>query len=88
MSIQLVAEAATCTTHKKHEDINIHVLSGFRTRDPSNRAAADLHLRQHGQRYQQQHNTYNTKIMLIVLNLETNYPNAVTPCDNKNSQTH
>ena len=30
---------------------NIHFLSGIRTRDPSNQAAADLLLRRHGNRY-------------------------------------
>jgi hypothetical protein len=29
-------------------EMNIHTLRGIRTRDPSNRAAAKLHLRQHG----------------------------------------
>ena len=41
MSDQLVSEAAIFTTKQTHET-NIHALSGIRTRDPSNRAAAEL----------------------------------------------
>jgi len=41
MSHQPVAEAATCTTHNIKRK-NIHVLRGIRTREPSNRAAADV----------------------------------------------
>jgi hypothetical protein len=40
-------EACTYTTRKKQET-NIHTLSGILTRDPSNRAAAELRLRQRG----------------------------------------
>ena len=38
--------------HNVHQtqETNIHALSGFRTRDPSNRAAADLRFRPHGHR--------------------------------------
>jgi hypothetical protein len=32
------------------QETNIHALSGIRTRDPSNRAAADIRLRKHGHR--------------------------------------
>jgi hypothetical protein len=46
---QLVAKAATYTTYDKR-DTNVHALSGIRTRDPSNRAAADLRHRPHGHR--------------------------------------
>ena len=38
-SDQLVAEAATYTTHNKHKIRNIHALSEIRTRDPSSQAA-------------------------------------------------
>jgi hypothetical protein len=44
MSDQLVTETASYTTH------NNYALRGIRTRDPSNRAAADLSLRPHGHR--------------------------------------
>jgi len=43
-SDQLVAEAATCTTHKKIQETN-HALGRFRTRDPINQATVDLRLR-------------------------------------------
>jgi hypothetical protein len=43
MSDQLVSEAAIYTTKQTHET-NIHALSGIRTRDPSNRSAAELRL--------------------------------------------
>jgi len=44
---QPVAKVATYTTHNKHV-ANIHALSGIRTRDQINQAAAYLSLRQHG----------------------------------------
>jgi hypothetical protein len=47
-SDQSVAEAATYTTQT--EEMNIHALSGIRTSDPSNRAAAHVCLRPHGHR--------------------------------------
>jgi len=37
------------TTHQTQQK-NIHALSGIRTRNPSNRATAGLHLRPHGHR--------------------------------------
>jgi hypothetical protein len=46
-SDQPVAEASTYTVQHNIEtqETNIHALSGIRTRDPSNQAAADLRLR-------------------------------------------
>jgi hypothetical protein len=41
---KVFAEAATYTTHNKYKETNIHALSGIQTRDPNNRAAADLRL--------------------------------------------
>ena len=40
---QRVPDTANYSMHNKHNDAmtNIHILSGFRTRDPSNQAAAD-----------------------------------------------
>jgi hypothetical protein len=51
-SDQPVAEASTYTGHHNIEtqETNIHALSGIRTRDPSNEAAADLRLRRRGYR--------------------------------------
>jgi hypothetical protein len=47
-SDQPVAEASTYTRHHdKKQETNIHALSGIRTRDPSNQAAADLRLSYH-----------------------------------------
>ena len=43
-SSEQVAQASTYTTH----NTSIHVLSGIRPRNPSNRAAADLSLSPHG----------------------------------------
>jgi hypothetical protein len=51
-SDQLVAEAATYTTQQTQET-NFHALSGIRTRDPSNRAAADVRCIPHGYRDRQ-----------------------------------
>jgi len=48
MSDQLVAEAATYTTHNKHNTRHIHARRWIRSRNPSIRAAADLRLRPHG----------------------------------------
>ena len=42
MSDRLVVDAATYTTRKQDKRRTVHALSGIRTRDPSNRAAADL----------------------------------------------
>jgi hypothetical protein len=52
MSDQLVAKASTHTGQHNTEtqETNIHVLSGIRTRDFRNQAAADLRLRPHGHR--------------------------------------
>ena len=50
-SDQLVAEAATYTTHDKQET-NSHALSGIQTRDSRHRAAAELRLRPQGLRNQ------------------------------------
>jgi hypothetical protein len=48
-SDQPVAETSTCTgQHNIEHETNIHALSGIRTRDPSNQAAAYLRLRQRG----------------------------------------
>jgi hypothetical protein len=49
-SDQPVAEVATYTTNNKR---NIDTLSENPTHDPSNEAAADLRLREHGQRDRQ-----------------------------------
>jgi hypothetical protein len=51
-SDQPVAEASTYTGQHNIEtqETNIHALSGIRTRDPSNQAAADLRLRPRGYR--------------------------------------
>jgi hypothetical protein len=51
-SDQLVAEASTYTEQHNIEtqETNTHALSGIRTRDPRNQAAADLRLRQRGHR--------------------------------------
>ena len=49
MSHQLVAEAATRTTHNKHRRKK-NVLSGIQTHDLRNQAAADLRLCPHGHR--------------------------------------
>jgi hypothetical protein len=48
-SDQLVAEAATCTTHNKHKR-NSRAFNGIWTRDPTNQVAVDLCLRPHGYR--------------------------------------
>jgi len=51
MSDQLVAYADTYTTRNKDKRRTIRVLSVIRTRDPRNRAAADLlRLRPHSHR--------------------------------------
>jgi len=44
-SVQPFVDAATYTTSTMTK---LHALSGIQTRNPSNRAAADLHLRPHG----------------------------------------
>jgi hypothetical protein len=46
-SDQSVSETSTCTGQHNTEtqETNIHALSGIRTCDPSNQAAADLRLR-------------------------------------------
>jgi len=44
-SDQLVAQAATCTTHNKHNRRTSHAIIVIRTHDPSNKAAADLRVR-------------------------------------------
>jgi hypothetical protein len=51
-SHQPVAETSTCTGQHNIEtqETNIHAISGIRTRDPSNQAAADLRLRPRGYR--------------------------------------
>jgi hypothetical protein len=51
-SDQPVAETSTYTGQHNTEtqETNIHALSGIRTRDPSNQAAADLRLRPRGYR--------------------------------------
>ena len=49
-SDQLVAEAATYTTHNKTQQTNIHAPSGIRTRDPSNQVTGNLCLKAHGHR--------------------------------------
>jgi hypothetical protein len=46
MNDQLVTEVTAYPTHSKHET-NIHAHGGVRTPNPSNQAAADLHLRLH-----------------------------------------
>jgi len=48
-SYQLTTEAATYTTQQR-QGTNIHALCGIRNRDPSNQAASDLRVRQHGYR--------------------------------------
>jgi hypothetical protein len=54
-SDQPIVEASTCTGQHNIEtqETNIHALSGIRTRDPSNQAAADLRLRSRGCRGRQ-----------------------------------
>jgi hypothetical protein len=56
-SDQPVAEAYTCTGQHNIEtqETNIHALSGIRTRDPINHAAADLRLRPRVYRGRQVH---------------------------------
>jgi hypothetical protein len=51
-SDQPVSETSTCTGQHNIEtqQTNIHALTGIRTRDPSNQAAADLRLRPRGHR--------------------------------------
>jgi hypothetical protein len=51
-SDQPIAEASTYTGQHNIEtqETNIHALSGIRTRDPNNQAAADLRLRPRGHR--------------------------------------
>ena len=49
MSDQPVAEAANYVTHNEKQT-NMYALSWIRTRDPSSRVAAELHLRPHGDR--------------------------------------
>jgi len=51
MSGHLATEAATYTTQKTQQ-INIHIISGIRTRNPSNQAVSDLSLNLHGHRNQ------------------------------------
>jgi hypothetical protein len=50
MTDQLVAEAATCTTHNKHKEANIHALRVIRTSDPSSPAISELYLRPNSHR--------------------------------------
>jgi hypothetical protein len=54
-SDQLIAEASTYTGQHiiETQETNNHALSGIRTRDLSNQAAADLRLRQRGYRGRQ-----------------------------------
>jgi hypothetical protein len=54
------------TQHKTNTRDN-HALCGIRTRDPSNQAAADLHLRPHGQqdRHVRVHNILNYKVTTV-----------------------
>jgi hypothetical protein len=59
---QLVAEAAVYTTQQTKENNN-HALSGVRTRDLSNLAAADLRLRPHGHRDQPHFNSVQGTIV-------------------------
>jgi hypothetical protein len=49
---QPVSETSTCTGQHNTEtqETNIHALSGIRTREPSNQAAANLRLRPRGYR--------------------------------------
>jgi hypothetical protein len=53
-SDQPVSETSTCIGQHNIEtqETNIHALSGIRTYDPSNQAAADLRLRPRGDRGQ------------------------------------
>ena len=43
-SYQLFIEAATCTTHNKHET-DTHAFNGIRNRSRNNEVASDLHIR-------------------------------------------
>jgi hypothetical protein len=54
-SDQLVAGAAAYTTHNTHQaqETNVLLLSGIRTRYPSNQTAAELNFRTHGHRNRQ-----------------------------------
>jgi hypothetical protein len=58
MSDQLVAEIPIQQTQEK----NMHAFRGIRRRDPNNRAAVDLLLRQHGQRDRRQNVLQNYNI--------------------------
>jgi hypothetical protein len=53
MCDQFVAETATCTPHIKHPRDKVHVVSGIRTHDTSNQAAADPRLSPDSHRIQQ-----------------------------------
>ena len=59
---------------QQRKETNIHALSGFRTRDPSNQAAADLRLRPHGhwdRRYTHSHTCARVCIYLLTTYLPT-----------------
>ena len=62
MRDQPVAVAATYTTNTR---TNSHTFGGIRTRDPSNRAYADLGLRLHSQQ-QRQLIFYNILLILLI----------------------
>jgi hypothetical protein len=71
-SDQPVADASTCTGQHniKTQETNIHALSGIRTLDPSNQAAADLYLRARGYRGRQSNSTPEV-LSLWIINYET-----------------
>jgi len=45
-----VTRSHTLFDTKRTQEMTVHALSGIRTGDPNNQAAADLRLRQHGNR--------------------------------------
>jgi hypothetical protein len=75
-SDQPVAKASTYTGqhNRETEETNIHTLSGIRTRDPSNQAAADLRLRPRGHRNRQ---TVGLDCLYSMVTMATQLFNAV-----------
>jgi hypothetical protein len=74
-SDQPVSETSTYTGQHNIEiqQTDIHALSGIRTRDPSNQAAADLRLRPRGYRDRQSRTIW---MYLYVLNLYIKIPST------------
>jgi hypothetical protein len=64
-SDQLVADVTTYITNSKQERWTVYALSGIRTREPSNRAAADIQLRWH--RHRDWHCTCLFSLVVLVI---------------------